>query len=63
MTIHIIHRAILFLKRVKKMKNRETYDTPELELIKLGNMDIIATSGEIDNDIEPDLGENDGEWM
>ena len=45
------------------MKNKENYDSPELELFKLAPQDIIATSGEIDNDIEPDLGENDGEWM
>ena len=45
------------------MKSKENYDSPELELVKFRSGDIIATSGEMDNDIEPDLGENDGEWM
>ena len=43
------------------MKKKENYKTPEIELVKINAADVIATSGL--NDIKPDLGENDGEWL
>ena len=42
---------------------KANYVKPEIELILLYKSDVIATSGGIDNDIDEDLGENDGEWM
>ena len=36
------------------------YEKPEIELVLLSDTDIIATSG---NDIDEDMGENEGEWM
>ena len=42
---------------------KSTYVAPEIELILLYETDIITTSGGTNNDIDEDLGENDGEWM
>ena len=42
---------------------KSTYEAPEIELILLYETDIITTSGGTNNDIDEDLGENDGEWM
>ena len=43
------------------MKHKNNYQSPEIELVKINATDVIATSGL--NDIKPDLGENDGEWL
>ncbi len=43
------------------MNKKENYQSPEIELVKINAADVIATSGL--NDIKPDLGENDGEWL
>lgn len=43
------------------MKNKEKYKAPEIELMKIDAVDIISTSN--NNDIKPDNGENDGEWL
>ncbi len=43
------------------MKKKENYQSPEIELVKINVTDVISTSGL--NDIKPDLGENDGEWL
>ena len=43
------------------MKNKAKYEKAEIEIISFYDTDIIATSG--GNDIDEDLGENDGEWM
>ena len=43
------------------MKHKNNYQSPEIELMKINVADVIATSGL--NDIKPDLGENDGEWL
>ena len=43
------------------MNKKENYQSPEIELVKINVTDVIATSGL--NDIKPDLGENDGEWL
>ena len=39
------------------------YEIPEADLVILDISDIITTSGSTNNDIDEDLGENDGEWM
>ena len=44
------------------MKNKTLYEPPMLEVIYLGNVDIVATSGSY-NDVDEDKGGNDGEWM
>ena len=41
---------------------KSIYETPEVDLIILDIADIITTSGG-NNNIDEDLGENDGEWM
>ena len=38
------------------------YAKPEVDLIILDNADIITTSNSTNNNIDEDLGENDGEW-
>ena len=43
------------------MENKENYKTPEFELVKITLNDVISTSG--GNNINPDPGENDGEWL
>ena len=53
-------QILLDPKKGKKMK--ANYVNPEIELILLYKSDIIVTSGGSDNDIDEDLGENDGEW-
>ena len=42
------------------METKASYEVPRVELVLLSKNDIIATSG---NDIDVDMGENDGEWM
>ena len=42
------------------METKALYEKPKIELILLSKNDIIATSG---NDIDVDMGENDGEWL
>ena len=44
------------------MKTHKKYASPEIELVKVSLNDVISTSGGL-NDIKPDLGENDGEWL
>ena len=44
------------------MKKKENYQSPEIELVKINVADVISTSGGL-NDIKPDLGENDSEWL
>ena len=56
--------ALLFISfylKGEKMKFKNNYQSPEFELVKINVTDVIATSGL--NDIKPDLGENDGEWL
>lgn len=43
------------------MKSKEKYQVPEIEWVKIALNDVISTSG--GNDINPDPGENDGEWL
>ena len=43
------------------MKHKNNYESPEIELMKIAPCDVISTSG--DNNIQPDYGENDGEWL
>ena len=43
------------------MKHKNNYQAPEIELVNVNVADIISTSD--NNDIQPDLGENDGEWL
>lgn len=43
------------------MKNKTSYEKPEIELISFSATDILTVSG--GNDIGEDVGENDGEWM
>ena len=42
------------------MNTRKEYDTPGFEIITISS-DVIKTSG--GNNIKPDHGENDGEWI
>ena len=56
-----ITSLLLIFERKEKMKL--IYETPEIDLIILDIADIITTSGENNNNIDEDLGENDGEWM
>ena len=44
------------------MKNKTLYEPPMLEVICLGNVDIVTTS-DFYNGVNEDKGENDGEWM
>ena len=44
------------------MENKEKYKAPEIEWVKIAQGDVISTSGG-NNNINPDLGENDGEWL
>ena len=53
--------ALFDPKKGNEMK--ANYVKPEIELILLYKSDVIATSGGIKNDIDEDLGENDGEWL
>ena len=43
------------------MKYKNNYQSPEIELVKIATGDVISTSG--GNNIQPDPGENDGEWL
>ena len=38
---------------------KKTFETPKIDVVKLKTADIITTSG---NSINPDPGEDDGEW-
>ena len=40
------------------MKNSRIYESPEVEIIRLSKLDVVATS----NDIGEDSGDNEGEW-
>ena len=40
------------------MKTKSLYEIPEVEIIRLSALDVVATS----NDIPEDGGDNDGEW-
>ena len=44
------------------MKIKRKYESPELILFSITPEDIITTSGN-HNDIDEDMGENDGEWL
>ena len=44
------------------MKHKNNYQSPEIELVKINSADVISTSGG-NNNINPDPGENDGEWL
>jgi hypothetical protein len=44
------------------MKIKTLYESPELEVIYLGNVDIVTASDSF-NDVEEDKGDNEGEWM
>ena len=54
-------RTFCFYLKGEKMKHKNNYQSPEIELVKINAADVISTSGL--NDIKPDLGENDGEWL
>ena len=44
------------MKKEDVMKKKEVYQTAIAEIVYLDTIDVITSS------IEPDLGENDGEW-
>ena len=58
-------RTFLFLhpkkiqKGERKMFKKRSYESPEINFVKLTARDILTSS----NNIDVDLGENDGEWM
>lgn len=43
------------------MKKKGNYKAPEIEWVKIAQGDVISTS--VGNNINPDPGENDGEWL
>ena len=59
--VFVLPILVLFVLKGEKMKDKNNYQSPEIELMKINVADVIATSGL--NDIKPDLGENDGEWL
>ncbi len=56
-------RALLFLGGVEMTEKKNEYENPEIHVIRLPLADVITASEGIDNDIDMDHGENDGEWM
>ena len=59
--VFVLPILVIFVLKGEKMNKKENYQSPEIELMKINAADVISTSGL--NDIKPDLGENDGEWL